>query len=79
VNAHWHLTYADEVVAEPVLWELANTFGLRTNIRRANVEEHLAWVIVEVSGERLDDARRWLEQKGVTVNDLEIGGSPAPA
>jgi ABC-type methionine transport system ATPase subunit len=80
VNAHWHLAYADEVVAEPVLWELANTFGLRTNIRRANVEEHLAWVIVEVSGERLGEARQWLQDKGVTVSDLPNGGgSPAPA
>jgi uncharacterized protein (TIGR00268 family) len=69
-SAHWHLTYADEVVAEPVLWELNERFGLRTNIRRANVEEHLAWLIVEVSGERLDEARAWLTERGVTVADL---------
>lgn len=69
-SARWHLTYADEVVAEPVLWELGERFGLRTNIRRANVEEHLAWVIVEVSGERLAEAREWLATRGVTVADL---------
>jgi ABC-type methionine transport system ATPase subunit len=70
VNAHWHLTYSDEVASEPVLWELAQRFGLHTNIRRANVEEHLAWVIVEVSGERLAEARDWLAERGVTVADL---------
>ena len=70
MNAHWHLTYSDDLVSEPVLWELAQRFGLHTNIRRANVEEHLAWVIVEVSGERVDEARAWLVERGITVADL---------
>lgn len=70
MTARWHLTYSDELTSEPVLWELAQRFGLHTNIRRANVEEHLAWVIVEVSGERLDEARAWLVERGITVEDL---------
>ena len=68
--AHWHLTYPDDLVSEPVLWELAERFGLHTNIRRANVEEHLAWVIVEVRGERVGEAREWLAERGVEVADL---------
>lgn len=70
MTAHWHLTYSDDLASEPVLWELHDRFGLRTNIRRANVEEHLAWVIVEVSGERLDEARAWLVERGIAVEDL---------
>jgi hypothetical protein len=70
VTGHWHLTYPDDLVSEPVLWELSERFGLHTNIRRANVEEHLAWVIVEVRGDRTDDARAWLVERGVTVEDL---------
>lgn len=71
-SAHWHLTYADELVAEPVLWELGQKFGLRTNIRRANVEEHVGWVIVEVHGDdaALAAGRAWLADRGVTVADL---------
>jgi len=68
--AHWHLTYAEDLISEPVLWELAERFGLHTNIRRANVEEHLGWVIVEVRGDRLDEARQWLVERGVQVADL---------
>ena len=68
--AHWHLTYSDELAGEPVLWELSQRFGLHTNIRRANVEEHLAWVIVEVRGEQIDEAREWLTGRGITVEDL---------
>ena len=70
MNAHWHLTYAEDLVSEPVLWELSQRFGLHTNIRRANVEEHLAWVIVEVRGDRLDEARAWLVERWITVEDL---------
>lgn len=70
MNAHWHLAYPEDLVSEPVLWELSERFGLHTNIRRANVEEHLAWVIVEVRGERVDEARAWLASRGVQVSDL---------
>jgi ABC-type methionine transport system ATPase subunit len=68
--AHWHLTFANELVSEPVLWDLSQRFGLQTNIRRANVEEHVGWVIVEVRGDRLDEARDWLVERGVQVADL---------
>lgn len=70
MNAHWHLTFAGDLVSEPVLWELAHEFGLRTNIRRANVEEDLAWVIVEVRGDRVAEAKQWLVDRGVEVADL---------
>jgi len=68
--AHWHLTYAEDLISEPVLWELAERFGLHTNIRRATAEEHVGWVIVEVRGDRLDEARQWLVERGVQVADL---------
>lgn len=73
MTAHWHLTYPEDLVSEPVLWELSERFGLTTNIRRANVEEHLAWVIVEVRGERVAEARAWLESRGIEVAELPVG------
>jgi ABC-type methionine transport system ATPase subunit len=71
VTARWHLTYPEDLVAEPVLWELSQRFGLHTNIRRANVEDTVGWVIVEVSGDRVADARAWLVDRGVQVADLD--------
>jgi ABC-type methionine transport system ATPase subunit len=68
--ARWHLTYAEQLVSEPLLWEVSQRFGVHTNIRRANVEEHLGWVIVEVRGDRLAEARAWLVERGVEVADL---------
>ncbi|HEU0130390.1 MAG TPA: NIL domain-containing protein [Mycobacteriales bacterium] len=71
-GAHWHLAYPEELLSEPVLWELAQRFGLRTNVRRANVEAGVGWVIVEVHGDdaALAAARDWLAERGVTVEEL---------
>lgn len=72
MTARWHLTYPEDLVSEPLLWELGHTHGLVTNIRRANVEDGVGWVIVEVRGD--DDAlragREWLTSKGVDVAEL---------
>ncbi len=71
-TARWHLTYSEELVSEPLLWELATQHGLVTNVRRANVEDTLGWVIVEVHGEpaALTEGREWLVGRGVQVADL---------
>ena len=71
-TARWHLSYPAELVSEPLLWELAQRFGLHTNIRRANVEEHVGWVIVEVGGAdaTIVAGRDWLVERGVHVADL---------
>jgi hypothetical protein len=43
------------------------------NIRRANVEAHSGWVILELSGEHdaRDEAIAYLEGLGCTVNRME--------
>jgi hypothetical protein len=43
------------------------------NIRRANVEQHSGWVILELIGaqEHLDGAIAYLEEVGCTVNTME--------
>jgi hypothetical protein len=71
-EARWHLTYSEETVAEPIVWALGNEFGLVTNIRRADVRDHVAWVILDVRGEQpqLDAASAWLEERGLHVSVL---------
>jgi len=53
-EARWHLTYPEETIAEPIVWSLGTELGLVTNIRRADVRDHVAWVILDVRG---DDAQ----------------------
>jgi ABC-type methionine transport system ATPase subunit len=68
-----HLTFPEHLIDEPVIHTLGKDFGLVTNIRRANVDERFAWVILEVDGEPnvVEDAVRWLADQGVQVDRIE--------
>lgn len=68
-----HLSFPEPLVERPVIYEAANRFGVVPNIRRANVESHSGWVILELTGERqaIDDAVNWFSEVGVVVNRME--------
>lgn len=72
-TVRWHLTYPEDLVSEPVLWELATQHDVVTNVRRANVEDAIGWVIVEVHGAAgaLAEGREFLLSRGVQVADLD--------
>ena len=55
---------------EPVIYTLGKRFNLVTNLRRANINERLAWVIIEVEGtpEAIADAVAWLTDQGIQVD-----------
>jgi len=50
VKQRLHLTFPEHLITEPVIYNLAKRYDLVTNIRRANVEERVGWVILEVEG-----------------------------
>jgi ABC-type methionine transport system ATPase subunit len=63
----------EDVVSRPLVYEIVKRFDVVPNIRRANVEEHSGWLILELGGG--DDAREaaiaYLEGQGCTVNRME--------
>lgn len=67
------VSFPDELVERPMIYELVKGFDVIPNIRRANVEAHSGWVILELSGD--PDARNaaiaYLEGLGCTVNPME--------
>jgi ABC-type methionine transport system ATPase subunit len=68
-----HLTFPEHLVQEPIIHTLGKEFGIVTNIRRANVEEKVGWVILEVEGNE-DDLQRavsYLEERGVQVDRID--------
>jgi ABC-type methionine transport system ATPase subunit len=71
-RAHLHLTFPEHLLKEPVVYRLGKDFNLVTNIRRANVEDRLGWVILEVDGSDDDLARAvaWLSEQGVQVDRI---------
>jgi ABC-type methionine transport system ATPase subunit len=68
-----HLSFPEPLVERPVIYEAANRFGVVPNIRRANVETHSGWVILELVGDQtaIDDAVNWFSEVGVIVNRME--------
>ncbi len=66
-------TFPQELIREPIIWEVAKRFDLVTNIRRADVTAEVAWAILELEGEQADIERgvNWVSDKGVRVDPVE--------
>ncbi|MCY4638808.1 MAG: NIL domain-containing protein [Chloroflexi bacterium] len=65
-------TFEPELVTEPVIYRVGHLYDVVTNIRMADVDERVGWVILELSGEpaEIDRAIAWAEQQGVRVDPL---------
>ena len=67
------LTYPEELIKEPLLARLVREYDVTPNIRRANVEEHVGWIVCELDGapDAVGRAIDWLREVGVQVDPLE--------
>jgi len=67
------VSFPEDQVAKPIIYELVKRFDVVPNIRRANVEAHSGWMILELSGEpgARGTAISYLEGLGCTVNRME--------
>jgi hypothetical protein len=67
------VSFPEELVDRPMIYEVVKRFDVVPNIRRANVEQHSGWVILELTGpqEQLDGSIAYLEEVGCTVNTME--------
>ena len=72
-SRHLRLTFPESQVAEPVIYHVVKDFNVIPSIRRAAIENHFGWMIVEFKGESadLDAAQAYLEGLGVEVNRAE--------
>ncbi len=73
-TGRFHLTFPEHLIEEPVLYRVGREFDVVTNIRRANIDERSAWVILEIGGpaDRVEAAVRWLAEQGVQVDRIEV-------
>ena len=46
-----HVSFPEELVDRPMLYEMMKAHDVVPNLRRAAVEAHSGWVILELSGE----------------------------
>jgi ABC-type methionine transport system ATPase subunit len=71
--ARLHLTFPEHLLQEPVIYRLGREFEVVTNLRRANIDEHAGWVILEIDGAEDEVVRAvaWLTDRGIQVERLE--------
>lgn len=63
-------TFLDRLIKEPVIYRVGRDFEVVTNIRRADIQEGIGWVILELEGEQqaIDNALDWVRSVGVRVD-----------
>jgi ABC-type methionine transport system ATPase subunit len=77
MNTEEHLrlfvSFPEQLVERPMIYEIVKRFDVVPNLRRANVEPHSGWMIMELSGapDARDSAIAYLEELGCTVNRME--------
>ncbi|MFQ5580209.1 MAG: NIL domain-containing protein [Nitrospiria bacterium] len=68
-----HITFPEDKIRNPIIYDLGKEFNLVTNIRRADVTEKTGWVDLELTGEtaEIERAIEALKGKGVRVDPIE--------
>ena len=65
-------TFPQQLITEPLIYELGQRFKIVTNIRRADVREDMGWVVLELEGEEdeITSGLEWVTEKGVRVDPV---------
>jgi ABC-type methionine transport system ATPase subunit len=66
------LTFPEHLITEPLVGRMMREFDVLPNIRRANIEDTVGWMVCEITGERatVEAALRWIAAQGVEVDRL---------
>jgi L-aspartate semialdehyde sulfurtransferase ferredoxin len=71
-NLRVKLTFPEQLIKQPLMGRLVREFDVLPNIRRANIEDDVGWIVCELAGERESVAKAlsWLVDAGVAVDRL---------
>ena len=67
-------TFPEDLIKEPLIYNLGHEFRVITNVRMADVDEKTGWVLLELEGElsEIERSLQWAQDKGVRVDP--VGG-----
>ena len=65
-------TFEGDAVSEPLVYTLGHEFQIVTDIRMADVEDGVGWVMLQLEGDadEIDKGIAWMQSKGVRVDPL---------
>ena len=66
-------TFPQELIKEPIIFNLGQQFNVTSNIRRADVSEGKGWVVLEMEGkeEDIEQGIAWATSRGMRVDQAE--------
>ena len=75
VTKHYHMQFSQQLIKEPLLFNLSLKFGVEFNISHANVTEAQGHLTLSLSApdDKLQEALKYLKARGVTIEEI-----PAP-
>jgi L-aspartate semialdehyde sulfurtransferase ferredoxin len=68
-----HITFPEDKIKEPVIYQIGQKYQVITNVRRADVNEKTGWVDLELTGDpkEIERAVEGLKKMGVKVDPIE--------
>jgi ABC-type methionine transport system ATPase subunit len=71
-NVRVRITFPESLIRQPIIGRMVQEFNVMPNIRRANVEETVGWIICELGGddEDVEKSLEWLHDLGIQVDRL---------
>jgi len=65
-------TFPENLIQEPLIYNLGHEFQVITNVRMADVDEATGWVLLELEGDPDEISRSlaWAQSKGVRVDPV---------
>jgi hypothetical protein len=65
-------SFEPELIQEPLIYRLGHEFQVITNIRMADVDERIGWVVLELEGDpdEIERSIQWAEERGVRVDPV---------
>jgi len=74
-SKHVRLTFSPDLIQSPVIYDMGHKFEVVTNIRMADVEQSVGWVVLELEGDpaEIERSLTWVREQGVRVDDATLG------
>lgn len=69
----FHITFPEDKIKEPIIYQIGKEYKVITNIRKADVTEKTGWVDLELTGDpqEIERAVEGMRKKGVKVDPIE--------
>lgn len=69
-----YLTFSQDTVTKPIIYEMVKKFDVVPNIRGASVTDEVGLLSLEVSGspEEIENAFKWLRKNNIKVDPIEM-------